>query len=56
MAQRVLVMSPGPGRIVGDIRTPGDLPRPEGYRTSAAFRETVEAVSQLLAASLKAAA
>jgi NitT/TauT family transport system ATP-binding protein len=56
MAQRVLVMSPGPGRIVGDIRTPGDLPRPEGYRTSAAFRETVETVSRLLAASLKVAA
>jgi NitT/TauT family transport system ATP-binding protein len=56
MAQRVLVMSPGPGRIVGDFRTPGDLPRPETFRTSAAFRETVEAVSQRLAESLKAAA
>jgi hypothetical protein len=32
------------------------LPRPEGFRTSAAFRETVEDVSRILADTMKAAA
>jgi NitT/TauT family transport system ATP-binding protein len=49
MAQRVVVMSPGPGRIVGEIAVDGPVVRPPGFRTTAAFREKVEAVSGLLA-------
>ncbi|NBU27040.1 MAG: ABC transporter ATP-binding protein [Caulobacteraceae bacterium] len=56
MAARVVILTQGPGRIAGDVATPGPLPRPEGFRTSAAFRETVEDVSRILADTMKAAA
>lgn len=49
MASRVIVMTRGPGRVAGEIASPGPLPRPAGYRTSAAFRDTVETVSATLA-------
>ena len=49
MAARVVVMSPGPGRIAGEVKVEGPAPRPPGFRTTAAFRETAEAVSRLLA-------
>ena len=56
MAQRVLVISPGPGRLAGEIASPGPLPRPLGYRTSEAFRAAVENVSRLLARAMGPAA
>jgi NitT/TauT family transport system ATP-binding protein len=49
MASRVAVMTGGPGRLAGEVAVEGPLPRPPGYRTTAAFRSTVEAVSGLLA-------
>ena len=49
MASRVVVMSRGPGRIVGDFAVPGPMPRPGQFRTQAAFREVAEAVSGALA-------
>lgn len=49
MASRVVVISRGPGRIVGDFSVDGPLPRPPQFRTQAAFRTTVEAVSAALA-------
>jgi NitT/TauT family transport system ATP-binding protein len=49
MASRVVVMSKGPGRIVGEVAVGGPLPRPAGFRTTEAFRTQVEAVSNLLA-------
>ena len=49
MASRVVVISRGPGRIVGDFAVGGPLPRPPQFRTGAAFRTTVEAVSGALA-------
>ncbi len=49
MASRVVVISRGPGRIVGDFSVDGPLPRPPQFRTQAAFRTTVEAVSASLA-------
>ena len=49
MARRVVVMSPGPGRIAGEVAVQGPVVRPPGFRTTAAFRETAEAVSRLLA-------
>jgi NitT/TauT family transport system ATP-binding protein len=49
MAARVVVMSAGPGRIAGEVAVDGPVIRPAGFRTTAAFRETAEAVSGLLA-------
>ena len=54
MAGRVVVMSPGPGRIAGAISVEGPVVRPAGFRTTAAFRETAEAVSGLLAGKVSA--
>ncbi|MDB5420012.1 MAG: transporter, ATP-binding protein [Phenylobacterium sp.] len=48
MASRVVVMSRGPGRLAGEVAVEGPLPRPAGFRTTAAFRRTVEAVSKAL--------
>jgi len=49
MASRVVVMSRSPGRIACEIAVEGPLPRPEGFRTTPAFRRTVETVSRALA-------
>ena len=54
MARRVVVMSAGPGRIAGEVAVDGPVVRPPGFRTTAAFRETVEAVSRLLAGEVTA--
>ena len=56
MARRVVVMSAGPGRIAGEVAVDGPVVRPPGFRTTAAFRETAEAVSRLLATGVGAAA
>ena len=55
MASRVVVMSPGPGRILADVANPAGLPRPPGFRTTAQFRDTVEQVSAALAQGMAAA-
>ena len=52
IAQRVVVMSPGPGRFAGETLIDAPLPRPEGFRTSAAFRTAAEAISQNLSAAM----
>ncbi|ALL12645.1 ABC transporter ATP-binding protein [Caulobacter henricii] len=49
MAGRVVLMSPGPGRIAGEVTIQGPLVRPAGFRTTETFRQAVEAVSGLLA-------
>ena len=49
MAGRVVVMTPGPGRLAGEIAIAGPAPRPPGFRTSAGFRAAAEQVSDLLA-------
>lgn len=49
MADRVVVMSPGPGRIAGEVAVTGPQVRPPGFRTTDAFRQAAEAVSELLA-------
>ncbi|MCA0356271.1 MAG: ABC transporter ATP-binding protein [Proteobacteria bacterium] len=56
MAGRVVVMTPGPGRIAGEIAIEGAVPRPPGFRTTAAFRAAAEAVSELLATASERAA
>jgi NitT/TauT family transport system ATP-binding protein len=45
MASRVIVMTPGPGRIAGETRIAAPLPRPEAFRTAAVFREAAERIS-----------
>jgi NitT/TauT family transport system ATP-binding protein len=49
MASRVVVLTPGPGLIALDHPVEAPLPRPDGFRTTALFRETVETVSAALA-------
>ncbi len=49
MAARVVVISAGPGRIVGETQIAAPTPRPKGYRTTERFRATAEAVSHTLA-------
>ena len=56
MARRVVVMTPGPGRIAGEVAINGPLVRPPGFRTTEAFRAAAEAVSTLLARATEAAA
>jgi NitT/TauT family transport system ATP-binding protein len=47
MASRVVVMTPGPGRAAGEVSVEGPLVRPPGFRTTKAFRDTVERVSAM---------
>jgi len=56
MAGRVLVMTPGPGRLAGETVIHAPVPRPAAFRTTALFRDAVEAVSGHLAGAEPAAA
>ena len=55
MADRVAVLTRGPGRLAGVARIDAPLPRPPGFRTSDVFRAAVEQVSGLLAQGMEAA-
>ncbi|HYF23098.1 MAG TPA: ABC transporter ATP-binding protein [Caulobacteraceae bacterium] len=48
LARRVVVMTPGPGRLAGEVAIDAPLPRPAGFRTTAVFREAVDRVERLL--------
>ena len=54
MASRVIVMTPGPGRLKSETRVEAPLPRPEGFRTSVLYRGLVEQVSKALAEAMAA--
>lgn len=54
MASRVVVMSRGPGRVVGDFAVEGPLPRPARFRAETSFRAAAEAVSTALAEGMAA--
>lgn len=49
MAERVVVMTRGPGRIAAEFPVEGPMPRPAQFRTTPGFRATAEAVSDALA-------
>jgi NitT/TauT family transport system ATP-binding protein len=48
MAERVVVLTPGPGRIALDLPISGPVPRPRGFRTTEAFRTAAEQISAAL--------
>jgi NitT/TauT family transport system ATP-binding protein len=56
MAGRVVVMTPGPGRLAGEVRVAAPAPRPAGFRTSQGFRDAAEQASDLLRHAMSAAA
>ena len=56
MADRVIVMSPGPGRFVAETRLSDGFPRAARFRTSPAFRDAVEEVSHALQMAMETAA
>ena len=56
MARRVVVMTPGPGRIAGEVAIDGPVVRPPGFRVTEGFRAAAEAVSALLARATERAA
>jgi len=56
MASRVVVMTGAPGRSAGETSIEGPVPRPDGFRTTALFRDAVEAVSANLGRGMAAAA
>lgn len=49
MAQRVVVMTPGPGIAAGETRIDAVMPRLPRFRTTGPFRHAAEAVSNQLA-------
>ncbi len=49
MADRVVVVSRGPGQVVDEIRIEAPVPRPHGFRGMDAFRTATEAISTALA-------
>jgi NitT/TauT family transport system ATP-binding protein len=52
MASRVVVMTPGPGRLAGETRIDAPLPRPADFRASPAFRIAAESISSSLYAGM----
>ncbi len=49
LARRALVLDGATGRVAATHVSPGSLPRPEGWRTDAAYRGAVEALASALA-------
>jgi NitT/TauT family transport system ATP-binding protein len=48
LAQRIIVMTPGPGRTAAEITVEGEIPRPQGFRAGETFRHTAEATAVAL--------
>ena len=52
LAHRAVVLDAATGRVVATLESPGALPRPEGWRSEAAYREAVERLASGLARSM----
>lgn len=50
LAERVVALTPAPGRTAADIVSPGPSPRPPGWRDHPAFRRAAADVANALAA------
>ena len=55
LSQRILVMTPRPGRVFADIEIPAAYPRDESFRTSAEFAGYCRRVSEALAQAMQVA-
>jgi len=55
MADRVVVMTRGPGRTAAETAIDSPLPRPTGFRTTPGFRNAAETISRTLDAAMAAA-
>jgi NitT/TauT family transport system ATP-binding protein len=55
MAGRVVVMTPGPGRLAGEVKVAVPAPRAPGFRTTQGFRDAAEQASDLLRQAMSAA-
>lgn len=49
LAGRTLVLDAASGQVAATLPTPGDLPRPSGWRAAPDYRDTVEALAAALA-------
>lgn len=56
MGQRVIVLTPGPGRIAGEVAIHAPQPRPPSFRSTSEFRQAAETVSHRLAQAMEQAA
>ena len=54
LADRVVVMTPGPGRVAAVIPVEGSTPRPPGFRAAPAYREAVERAGAALFGAMSA--
>lgn len=52
LAGRALVLDAANGRVAAELRSPGPLPRPDGWRMDPACRTAVEALAAALAAAM----
>jgi NitT/TauT family transport system ATP-binding protein len=55
LSQRILVMTPRPGRVFADIAIPAPYPRAEAFRTSADYVGYCRTVSEALAQAMEGA-
>jgi NitT/TauT family transport system ATP-binding protein len=54
LADRVMVLTPGPGRVAAMIPVEGSTPRPPGFRAAPAYREAVERAGAALFGAMSA--
>lgn len=52
LAHRAVVLDAATGGVFADLTTPGDLPRPQGWREEAGYRTTVEQLAAALSTAM----
>jgi len=56
LSQRIIVLTPRPGRVFTEIRIPAPYPRDENFRTSAEYGHSCRQVGEALAGAMAAGA